>query len=93
MLVLPCLHHVEELPTKAAMRKVSGRSTTGPGESIFVSYVENQNEIRREVQDHELKKFPWDQYRGTPVEIQAKTVIRWAKEALANEEFSRGDYR
>ena len=75
------------------MRKVSGRKTTGPGESIFVLYVTHHNEIKAEVRDQDLKTFPWDQYQGTPVETQAKEVIDWAKAALVNEEFSKGYYR
>ena len=39
------------------------------------------------VPDHENKTFSWEQYQGTPIEIQAKAVISWAKEALKIRKF------
>ena len=64
VLVIPCLHHVEELPPKHVMRLVSGRRTTGPGESIFLIYHSNFNEIRPLITNTVvLKTFDWEEHR------------------------------
>ena len=95
VMIIPCLHHVEELPQKHVMRLISGRKTTGPGETIFLRFRENYNEIRPHLTpDLLIKTFNWtDNPIGSVLGDQATQVLDWARRALANNEFDRGDYR
>ena len=100
VLVIPCLHHVEELPPKHVMRLVSGRRTTGPGESIFLLYQSNFNEIRPFITNNlVLKTFNWDDHQWLengdphPMGELGKKVVEWGEGALRRDIFSRGDYK
>ena len=95
VLVLPCLHHVEELPPKHVMRLISGRRTTGPGETVFLRFRENYNKIRPLLtQDMPFKTFDWTENPvGSVQGDQACKVRDWAWKALSHDEFDRGDYR
>ena len=77
------------------MRLISERRTTGPGETVFLRFRENYNEIRPLVTpDLLLKTFNWtDNPVGSIKGDQACKVRDWAWKALANDEFDRGDYR
>ena len=96
MEIIGCLHHTEELPIKHVARLVTGRPTSGPGETTFLHYFANQNEISQELRsmpDFEFNMFNWDEYRGTAIGRAAAEVLQWAIEALQKEEYSRGDYK
>ena len=84
-----------ELPAKHVTRVVSGRKTTGVGETIFLKYKGIYNELKQIMENSgvPLKTFPWEQYTGTPVERLARQVVEWGKEALKENLFDRGDYR
>ena len=95
MEIIGCLHHTEELPVKHVARMVTGRPTSGPGETTFLHYFSNQNEISQELRntpDFEYNMFNWDEYRGTAIGRAAALVLQWAIGALENKEYSRGDY-
>ena len=64
VLRIECQHHVRELPVKALQRVVSGRKTTGPGETPFTKFHNIQNEVKEELMDPEymVKEFDWDRY-------------------------------
>ena len=96
VVVIPCLHHTEELVPKHVVRLVSTRSTTnGPGETTFLKYYGEQNEVRKALEEEpvELKMFDWERYDNTPVAEQARRVLEWARLTLQAGDFSRGDYR
>ena len=98
VLIVPCMHHVMELPLKHIMRLVSGRRTTGPGETIFIEYYNQQNEVREELAGlgpggAGMRKFDWEMYQGAPLEQVANDALWWGIAALDTEEFSRGNYR
>ena len=96
VLVIPCQHHTNELPAKHVTRLVSGRKTTGVGETIFITYKNNNKEVKEALQENnpvQYRTFDWEKYAGTCVESLARRIIRWVREALANNIFSRGDYR
>ena len=84
ILVIPCQHHTHELPAKHVTRLVSGRKTTGVGETIFLKYKASYNELQAHLETDPvpLKKFDWERYRGTPVEAVARRVLAWAQAAL-----------
>ena len=94
--IIGCLHHTEELPIKHVARLVTGRATSGPGETTFLHYYSNQNEINEELRnmpDFQFNMFDWDEYQGTAIGEAAAEVLRWAIAALQKEEYSRGDYK
>ena len=96
VVIIPCLHHTEELVPKHVVRLVSTRSTiNGPGETTFLKYYGEQNEVRKALEEEpvELKTFDWERYADTPVEEQARRILIWARGALEDGDFSRGDYR
>ena len=95
ILVIPCQHHTHELPAKHVTRLVSGRKTTGVGETIFLKYKASYNELQAHLETDPvpLKKFDWERYRGTPVEAVARRVLAWAQAALDRNQFARGDYK
>ena len=96
VVVIPCLHHTEELVPKHVVRLVSTRSATnGPGETTFLKYYGEQNEVRKALEEEpvDLKTFDWEKYEDTPVADQARRILEWARQALEEGDFSRGDYR
>ena len=95
ILVIPCQHHTHELPAKHVTRLVSGRKTTGVGETIFLKYKASYNDLQTHLKTDPvpLKKFDWERYRGTPVEAVARRVLAWAQAALDRNQFARGDYK
>ena len=95
ILVIPCQHHTHKLPAKHVTRLVSGRKTTGVGETIFLKYKASYNEIKKHLKTDPvpLKKFDWEKYRGTPVEAVARRVLAWAEAALEQNQFARGHYK
>ena len=96
MLVIPCQHHTHELPAKHVTRLVSGRKTTGVGETIFIDLKNKNEEMKEELHQNnpiQYKTFNWQRYAGTCVESLARRIIAWCQMALANNVFSRGDYR
>ena len=95
VLVIPCQHHTMELPAKHVTRLVSGRKTTGVGETVFLKYKAIYNELKEEMKNSvvPLKTFPWEKFRGSPVEELAREVVEWGKTALQENQFSRGDFR
>ena len=72
-----------------------GRKTTEPGETIFLRFRDNYNEIRPFLTpDLLIKTFNWkDNPAGSVLGDQAMEVLNWARRALENNEFDRGDYR
>ena len=84
-----------ELPAKHVNRVVSGTRTTGVGETIFLKYKENYNELKEILRETDVpvRTFPWEKYKGTSVEALAREVVIWGKTALRDNMFDRGDYR
>ena len=76
-------------------RHVSGRKTTGVGETIFLNYKAKYNEIQEHLKTEPVpfKKFDWERYKDTPVENLAKQVIEWGIAALEKNQFSRNHYK
>ena len=95
ILVIPCQHHTHELPAKHVTRLVSGRKTTGVGETIFLNFKAKHNEVKEHLKTDPVpfKKFDWERYRNTPVEDLARQVIVWGLAALKENQFERGHYR
>ena len=93
VVVIPCGHHCVELIPKHMVRLLTGRTTTGPGEVLFLNFHAAQNEVRDLVRaDTVLKRFSYEDYSGTPVFDAAEQVLDWGSAALAHERYSRGDY-
>ena len=84
VLVIPCQHHTYELPAKHVTRLVSGKRTTGVGETIFITYKNNYNELKNILEDSTVPLKTFD---------LARSVIIWAEKALQEDTFDRGDYR
>ena len=95
ILVIPCQHHTHKLPAKHVTRHVSGRKTTGVGETIFLKYKAKFNELQEHLKDEPVpfKRFNWERYKDTPVENLAKQVIEWGLAALELDHFARGHYK
>ena len=94
IVVIPWGHHVQELIPKHVTRFLSGKVTTGPGETLFFKFYAEQNMVADLIRpDTELKKFDQDAYAGTPVEAMAQQIKEWSSRELLEKTFQRGDYR
>ena len=75
IVVIPCGHHVQELIPKYVTRLLSGKVTSGPGETLFFKFYAEQNMVADLIsRDTELKEFDHDTYAGTPVEAKAQQI-------------------
>ena len=82
----------QELPAKAVMARVSGRASTGPRDTLFVKFKEQWNSIKEAMPNVPLNLFDWQAVRGTPLEIVAQGVRRWAIEDKEGVAYGKGDY-
>ena len=94
ILVIPCGHHVQELIPKHLTRLLSGRPTTGPGETLFLKFHNSRNEVQDLIgPDILFKVFSYEDYSGTPIEGLAIRTRNWAERELQLGSFARGYYR
>ena len=87
---LPCRHHIIELRGKHASEKVSGRSTTGPGDVLFKKFRANCPR-HPEIEMSNLSKFEYSDKNEDITEL-AESNLKWGKSKLNNNTFARGDY-
>ena len=83
----------QELPAKAVMAEVSGRSSTGPKDVLFVKWKEQWNALMDSMDaDDELNVFNWELNAGTETANVARRIKLWAQGAKQQGSFGKGDY-
>ena len=86
-------HSSQELPAKAVCAEVSGRSSTGPKDVLFVKWKEHWNNLQDSlVEEDELNVFDWEANRGTATADVAMRIQVWAQHAKEQGSFGKGDY-
>ena len=92
-LKLPCMRHNIELLGNNSAMAVSGRLTTGPGDTLFNRYSSVWNDLKDTIDYTNMAVFPERQYLGTFLHEIAFETVTWAAHCLRAETFPRSDYR
>ena len=75
------------------MAAVSGRSSTGPKDVLFVKWKDHWNLLNDSMeQDEELNTFDWGANQNTSTGRVARRVLRWAVDSKAKGSFGKSEY-